>query len=968
MMRRRKRDKNSILARLVSVFLIMVLLQVVFFGGAITISGASSSLTNYANVTFSKIVENRSNYLSANMQDEWSNISAHQTAITDIYNNMLPYSGSLTEEQIKHFFDTSTDELVDMIFSTEVTGGFILLNDTSETSNIASCLYLYDAVPSAAATSKSSLQILRGPSEIGQEHQIPLSSNWTYGMQITDDNKAIMEKPLEAIDFTDREEYRGYWGVLQSPDNVDAKVLTYTRPLIDKNGTVFGVIGVEISQEYLYKQLPFDEFDDFGSYGYILATGSEEENLVPIISQGTVQRSFVTLGEPIEYEVANNVITVSTPIINVIMSAQKLELYPTNSPFLQENIYLIGFVDEASVTSLARNLDTLIIAVSVLSIIIGIAGAYVAYRLIIKPIRSISTAVSKVDPRMVLTLKRSNISEVDELSSAIEKLSNDMQEWFSKANRIMELLDVGVGAFEHRNEDEAAYVTMYAQKVLGIRNTTQSKFLISNHLLRQSLTVFMKDPEPEFDNVYFDKRSGKWYKVIITENEMGKLGIITNVTKEVKDQKALTYQVDYDMLTDIYNRAGFHKHAEMVFEAGNLKIAAVAMFDLDNLKYVNDTFGHEFGDKYIKSAADVMRKSFTEKAVVGRMSGDEFFVLFHSFNHKSEVMSYLNAFYDMLEIEPLILPDGTPFKIRISGGVSWYGSDSTSLDQLIKFADFAMYEGKHTVKGELHTFDKNLYQAQSFMLSGREELNRVLDNQFIEFAFQPIVYAQTGKLYAYEALMRPQSEILNSPLKLLQIAAEQSQLWKIEHITFFKSLATYVKNRELFGDAKLFINSLPSEKLKEDEYARFENMYGEYLHNVVVEMTEGEKMSKEDMTYKLNKITSWGSLTALDDYGSGYNSDLNLLAIDPYIIKLDRSLIENVDSDKARQQMLAKIMGFCREQNRYVLAEGVETQTQMEYLVKAGVDFLQGYYIERPMPLPNFDSMQIERKILSINE
>lgn len=173
----------------------------------------------------------------------------------------------------------------------------------------------------------------------------------------------------------------------------------------------------------------------------------------------------------------------------------------------------------------------------------------------------------------------------------------------------------------------------------------------------------------------------------------------------------------------------------------------------------------------------------------------------------------------------------------------------------------------------------------------------------------------------------------------------------------------YKENMELFNNCKIFINSVPNESLSDVEYLELESQYSDILKNVVIEITENEKLSVETLVKKRQLIKKWNALMALDDYGVGYNGDISMLSLKPHIVKIDKLMITNIETDKSRQSIVQKLLVYAKEQGILVLAEGVETFSQMSYLVQAGVDFLQGYYIAKTNPLPNYNPEAIMKEI-----
>ncbi len=964
-------SKNSIVLRVGLLIFVAMLLQILAVVGVSFFVELPTTLESYAFGMFEKTVENRTNYISGEMLYSWSNIAGYKPALLESYDThfMREDTENPIEDPTDLFLEESLSVLMEMMRASGTTGAFIILNDAEDLHGSHSGLYISSYNPIFKSSDDSmSVEMVFGPSDIAKNYNIPLISYWSYGVALSEEHQPILTEPLRAATLTQEDKYMGYWHVSTSLSNPNLQVLTYSLPLLDEQGNVLGVIGTEVSQEHLYRHLPFDELTQEDSYGYTIASVDPQMGkLTPLISQGTIQKSVFQISQPIDTDTLESkygCLVMDSSLGDVAMYAAHIPLYSSNTPFEDESFYLVGLASISSIAGASVNLSNMLIVVAVLSIVIGIVTAYISGYIFSRPIMKLNQEVITSNPLENVSFQRTGVLEIDNLSSSIEDLNRSVVQWVTKSDKILQMTRIKIGTFEYKKGVDFVTVSSTLNKMLELKSVSDNRYAVLTDDFFSVLNDIKNHPEGSMENTYLVNSSpNTWLRITETLTPDGILGVVVDVTKEVLERRALSYERDYDMLTGINNRLAFRRKATDVFTNGNLGVAAVAMFDLDNLKYVNDTFGHDIGDIYIRTAAKVLGDVLPSNTIIGRMSGDEFFAFFYNFISKEEILIHLKNIYKAFDNDPIVLLDGSEFKIRMSGGVAWYGEDSKDFDELIRFADFAMYEGKHTVKGELRMFDKEVYMAESFMLSGKEELNRILDNQFVEYAFQPIIDAKTGDLYAYEALMRPQSEVLNTPLKLLQIAAAQSQLWKIERITFFKTMSTYVRYKDMFGDAKLFINSIPSEVLKDNEYIEFERLYSEHLPNLVVEIIENERLSPENFKYKLEKIHSWGSQVALDDYGSGYNSDLSLLNINPHIIKLDRSLISYVESDTTRQALVDKIINFCRERGMLVLAEGVETTAQMQYLISVGVDLLQGYYVARPMELPNFDNTVIKKEI-----
>ncbi|MFI3173559.1 MAG: GGDEF domain-containing protein, partial [Eubacteriales bacterium] len=192
---------------------------------------------------------------------------------------------------------------------------------------------------------------------------------------------------------------------------------------------------------------------------------------------------------------------------------------------------------------------------------------------------------------------------------------------------------------------------------------------------------------------------------------------ITVLTSDMeKNMLEAQYQLDYDALTQLNSRTAFYRKTyELIAESPQTK-GAMLFIDLDNLKYVNDTFGHEYGDLYLITASQIFSDIAQEIGVASRMSGDEFAVFIHGFETDEAARDYVKNKLDVHKLVSINLPDGTTQRVRFSSGLSYYPSDSCNIKELVKYADFAMYEAKHTVKGSMREFNRDIYAEKIYLM------------------------------------------------------------------------------------------------------------------------------------------------------------------------------------------------------------------------------------------------------------
>lgn len=976
-MKKFKSRKNSIVTYVIFFLTIIILLQSVLSYTTILNTDITSRLESFTYHSFATIVESRKDDLERFMKLSWNNISTASVNVSNIYEEMIGEDGEINEADKVDFLRSSTDIAMEMMSATGTTGAFVILDDGNDMEYSYSSIYLKSDNYLSQTVRPENLMLAKGPTEISKEYGFSLLSSWSYGLELNETNIDILTKPMEGASSTNNIDYLGYWHISDDITSERQKVLTYSIPILDADGNPVGVVGVEISQSYLYSLIPLDNFGQTRSYHYVLATLTEDDVLTPIMTSGYNTNQVVTLGDSVQleksefsgYDLDSPPLLLSSPQGPVCVSAEKISMYPNNSPFGDSNIWLVGMVHYDDINYFTIEFWDSINNTFIISVVCGILLSYFVGRKIASPILKLNKAVSTNDVRREIEFSETSVTELDNLADVIKKLQQqNITHTADKTDRILDLLNIGVGSFEFIKDSTVVNVSQAIHKMLDVYEEN-CEFELSSEIFFSRVNDMKTRPVKELKNTYASSSNPpKYYTIDEFLQDDAILGIIEDSTKEVNDLKALNYERNYDVLTGIFNRRSFHNSLEEIFKTADMKVACFVMFDLDNLKYVNDTFGHEGGDRYIKSAAGVLSDVISDHGVVGRMSGDQFYAFLYGFDNRDILLDCLHNLYQKLEKVPAVMPDGKDFQIRMSGGIAWYGDDSSNIDELMKYADFAMYKGKQSLKGELREFDKRSYINESFMISGKEELNRILDNELVNFYFQPIIEVQTGTIHAYEALMRPMSETLYSPMKFLQIASLEGKLWKVEKITFFKTLFLYKKYKEMFNGAKIFINSIPIENLTDREYFEIESLYSDCLPNLVVEITEQQQQEDEFIHAKLEKLHSLNVTIALDDYGSGYANDLSLLNIQPNIVKIDRSLITNVHIDPSRQTIIEKIITFCKKNNITVLGEGVETEQEFEYMINAGIDLAQGYYISRPMDMPEFDSGVIEAKVLEIQK
>ena len=441
---------------------------------------------------------------------------------------------------------------------------------------------------------------------------------------------------------------------------------------------------------------------------------------------------------------------------------------------------------------------------------------------------------------------------------------------------------------------------------------------------------------------------------ILGENA-SEVGLAEDMTTTVLEQQRIEHERDYDTLTGLYRRRAFDRACEALFQQPEkLGCAALLMMDLDNLKQINDTYGHDWGDQYIRQTGQCFAANTPANTICSRLSGDEFLIFFYGYQDRKQLRAQLELLSAALQRSVSILPNGKQLHISISGGIAWYPTDGHDLLTLKKYADFAMYQVKHSHKGRMCDFDIGSYHQEAYAAQTQQDFERLLQEELVSYHFQPIYSARSGRVAAYEALMRVDLPTLHSPAQVMQLAHETGRLYEIERITVFHSSEIFQRMQAqglLQSDALLFINSIANVSLTVEDVEEYAQRYPELLKRLVVEITEQEDLDRACLERKRN-VPGFSGSFALDDYGSGYSNELNLLELSPRYIKIDISIVRGIDTDRDKQQIVSNIVAYAHARSMQLIAEGIETEAQLRTVIGLGVDLLQGYYLSRPAAVP----------------
>lgn len=984
--KRRSRGVRSVFRTVMVPLLLLLLVETALLAGSLAVSGVFEQLDQNARDILNKQVLNRQNYLATSMVDNWSDLDRLAETINRQTQALLE-EGSISLETLSASSDACapllravTNDLISTMYAKQVSGMFLVFNTQDLDAALAagqypdrSGIYLRDLDPTSTPSQRNAdLLLERAPISLVNAMDIATDAGWqtlhTFDPQAAD---------LAAYDFFYRpfqaaylaggagsaEDY-GFWCPqprLTAGSQVSA--LSYSIPLILEDGTVYGVLGVDFLAEYLQTMLPYGELSASGQGAYFLAVSDRDNPLTyfPVAVSGDSQRHLTAI-ERLPLQPQDTGYTTYCGQQAFFVDLVDLPLYSTNAPFAAQRWAIIGGVSTDLLYGFTRQMGALLALALLLMLVAGVVGSFLISRRIAAPIRRLSAEVDQAQRSKggIPHLSDTGIQEIDRFSGAITTLSRDVVNTSTRLLRIMEMASMELGGFELRPEERTLFVTANFFPLFGVEDVDPEALTVENfiNLMTHLDHSLPRIPAPGSDVLYkvaLPKGDIRYVRVSVLAEDGRRVGLAENVTAATVERLRIEHERDYDLLTGLLNRRAFYRMAETLFQTPEkLGWAAVIMLDLDNLKTVNDRFGHDWGDQYIRQAGRCFDGAIHADALCARISGDEFTVLLWGYESEAEVRSALDRFARAIRESSFVLPNGDASPIRVSGGVAWYPDDSSSFHELLKYADFAMYQVKHTHKGDLGEFDLGMYSRESFLAQNRAEFMQLLEQELVAYHFQPIVDSATGDIAAYEALMRVSLPTLRNPDAVLKLGRELGRLQDIERLTWFCATDAYqslLEQNLVSPTALLFINSIASHTLTETERADFSARHGALLPRIVTEITESENL---DMEITRSKRGSDGAtrLFALDDYGSGYNSEKNLLALEPQFIKVDISIIRDIHTDPNKQRIVSNIVGYAHERNMKIVAEGLESAGEVRMVLDLGVDLLQGYFLARPAAHP----------------
>ncbi|MBL8349486.1 MAG: EAL domain-containing protein [Burkholderiaceae bacterium] len=455
-------------------------------------------------------------------------------------------------------------------------------------------------------------------------------------------------------------------------------------------------------------------------------------------------------------------------------------------------------------------------------------------------------------------------------------------------------------------------------------------------------------------------------------DELGQLGAHLNdvhqqidaLFDQLEAQKAELEKIAlHDSLTGLPNRALFSAltQAAVAAAARDGGRLALLFIDVDRFKSVNDTLGHAAGDHLLATLAARLRSAVRASDVVCRHSGDEFIVLLHDGDAWDEVASTADRL--LKEMERPVSVDGREVAVSASIGVALYPDDASDPETLVRHADTAMYAAKHLGRARVSFFRAEFNAQLQTSLQLERELRRALAKGEFVLHYQPQVDAVSGALLGCEALVRWQhpGRGMVPPLEFIA-AAEHCGLiselgaWTIRSAC--AQIARWKASGMAFGSVAVNVSALEFRNHRLlDTLTRAMADFGVQPHELEIELTESVLMTDTQTTRRIvENLRGLGLPLAVDDFGTGYSSLAYLKHLRPSKVKIDRSFVTGLPGDEDDRVLVQAIVQLAGALGIRVVAEGVETVAQRDFLHRIGCSALQGFLISRPQPAEGIEA------------
>ena len=422
------------------------------------------------------------------------------------------------------------------------------------------------------------------------------------------------------------------------------------------------------------------------------------------------------------------------------------------------------------------------------------------------------------------------------------------------------------------------------------------------------------------------------------------------------NEEKLYHMAHFDMVTGLPNRKAIMDkiHELIKISKKEAKTFYIVFIDIDSFKKINDTMGHHVGDLFIKNAAERLSKNIDKEDLIGRIGGDEFALIIQRNLNRKNAFLYLESIREEF-MKPFIIGNNE-IKVSASFGVAAFPDDGLRQVELMKNADTAMYKAKEFGKNNVQFFENAMKKELLDKINFENELKSALPNEEIFLVFQPIHDLKDLSLRGFEALVRWNSPKLGmvSPAKFIPVAEELGLIISLGEWIIKTACKTFKNiqmkyNIQAVLSINLSVKQLEASNIIEviDEALKEADLDPKYLE---IEVTESILISSiENIITILEKLRKRNISISLDDFGTGYSSLSYLRKLPIDILKIDKSFIDDLLYEDKKMEIIGSMITLAHNLGIFVVAEGIEEEIQVTHLKKLQCDFVQGFFIGKPM-------------------
>ncbi len=471
-----------------------------------------------------------------------------------------------------------------------------------------------------------------------------------------------------------------------------------------------------------------------------------------------------------------------------------------------------------------------------------------------------------------------------------------------------------------------------------------------------SLPIFVEGTMQAFMGIHSVTRPKNWGADKIKQLDIISSILVSGLT-QIESDKEVEFLAYYDQLTRLPNRFLFANRLNQAIQLAKERGQGIAVvfIDLDNFKSVNDTIGHQGGDRLLQEIAQALLTLFPKTDALARFAGDEFAIMLDQIDDPLTITKTADGL--MTLFTKAFTVNGQEFLVTASGGIAIYPTDGKDADSLIKNADMAMYQAKDKGKNQYALCNQQMKDAVQRNMELSNDLYRALEQDELHIYYQPQINLKTKKISGVEALLRwvhPTKGMI-SPGIFIPIAEKNSLINSIGEWVLKKACEQNKKWQEMGLPPITMAINLSAIQIINPKIA--ENIEGiikesgldpQYLE---LEITESVAIKERDYVLTLlNKLKKIGLAIAIDDFGTEYSSLGRLKDLPIDRIKIDLQFVQGIESSEKNKAITVVIINLAKSLGLSVVAEGVETKVQLEFLEEKLCDDVQGYYYYKPMP------------------